>query len=134
MNILTLTDKALEEQHDKILKEDLDYEAMTDKLFQQCKAFEGLKLIPDFMIRGKGKESKYIEFWISMVQSKIGPGGKRRVPGLWGPPKEKKVVVHRRIIKGTPKEMASMAFKIIREAKKAAEVFTVLEETCSEAD
>lgn len=133
MKILALTDKALKEQHDKILEGDFDYGEMVTKLLQQCKAFEGARVIPSVMKRGKkGKETKYLEIWVSVLQSKLRPGdGKPRDFSWTG---EKKMVIHRRIIKGTPKEMAEMALKIIRETKKAAEVFTVLEETCQDSE
>lgn len=132
MKILAFTDEALEEQHNKFLTGEFDYEGLITKLLQQCNAFNGLKIYPNVIKRGKKakNETKYLEMWVTAEASCIQAGGAWRAK----PWKKKSLGIHRRIIKGTPKEMALTALRIIRETKKAAEIFTVLEETCRDSE
>lgn len=127
MNIIALTEKALEEKNKTFLQSEFNFDQLLRFVRRQCEAFpDDAVTRADIFRRGRAaKKERFLEATISAKHSKLGHGGHKRDGRSAG----KLLTIHRRIIKGTLHEMAEEALATIIAAKRICEILTVLEGT-----
>lgn len=126
MNIFSYTDEALENEHDLLLKQELSYERLIDKLLDYVRAFPDTAMAWPSVTKRKGDG---IEINIKAVKARAPEECATYKASMQWTGRPPSFVVHKRVIRGDLIEIARLALATIRAAKTISEVLTVLEET-----